>query len=420
MEPNATAEQFGMYGAPIQAKKGDVYPAIGETAGWYKIRYGNVNDVWLSKTTSKKFATPFPTTVFGQVWANFQEMCEIQYGIYQLKGNGTNGWLMAVQSSVDENSYIIDDKTPQTEIRYEVKLGKQVGNAVVFPYCLSVNMIKVPQDGISVTKSGNDYPTIHYGPSNTTSEGTFNPENMSVDKILDLFSNYVFGEEEGRIDIYTAKDFTEVMPLAYDDKECRIVISKPDRKQYYLCKRVLRRYGDYNAFNLYGPVKESKVNGRYSTNTYAFDINGRWTTFNGTPLSKFYKEVKWNKYTKFLESAYYDMPETDGSFLETWKWGGFHYMLDYEFSGTEQMNIHYNYAGRKVVSQSISSSEMGDVENTETFIKYTYSHDSYDEWGNWIKRTAKQDKEQWIETREIIYHFPYMQVPSDYFDKYKR
>lgn len=164
---------------------------------------------------------------------------------------------------------------------------------------------------------------------------------------------------------------------------------------------------DLAFFNLRGPVKSvTEKNDSYDdTRRYGFSEKGKWETQNGQKIGSIFTDVKRDGEKRIIE---YTEGEYDciDSYKITYdaKTG---WLAKCETSaGDGESTTTYTYDANGYAIKSVTIGEYADDEggskvNTTT----TYTYVSFDDYGNWTKRTAKDsDGSAWTETRKIAYY----------------
>lgn len=164
---------------------------------------------------------------------------------------------------------------------------------------------------------------------------------------------------------------------------------------------------DLAFFNLRGPVKSvSEKNDSYdNTRRYGFSKKGKWETQDGQKIGSIFTDVKRDAEKRIIEytEGEYDCIDSHKITYDA-KTG---WLAKCETSaGDGESTTTYTYDANGYAVKSVTIGEYADDEggskvNTTT----TYTYVSFDDYGNWTKRTAKDsDGSTWTETRKITYY----------------
>ena len=151
---------------------------------------------------------------------------------------------------------------------------------------------------------------------------------------------------------------------------------------------------DRNTFNLKGPVKS--VQDKNNGNLY-FEEDGTYI------LSNDWEEVSRDEYDR-IESIGADMQGTYYIYNNNKQVKSTSNLAGNSYSS--ETTYFYNTKGQiiKTIETTANHSVLGDEYNWHEKTITTYTYQTFDKYGNWIKRTAKTGKKRPVETRTITYY----------------
>ena len=146
--------------------------------------------------------------------------------------------------------------------------------------------------------------------------------------------------------------------------------------------------GDLPLFDLHGPVKSVKMNMDFGDGTFNFDRNGRWTTWDGEPISSFaISRDKKGRVDYFANGISNSFSYANNGLLRK-----------YTVTNTQcEITYTYSYSASGDMTSCTMSSQCSFGNSSDT---YKFSILQRDAYGNWLKRKTGKN----IETRTIEFY----------------